>query len=461
MSYANVVRGTISAMAPNSQTNRRSNNNNATSSDNSQSQNDTQHIDNKSHPLYLHNNDQPGMILISKKLLGSENYASWKRSMQIALSAKNKLVIVTGDFVAPAESSPLFVHWKRVNDMVITWILNTVSDDISNSMTYLDNAFTVWSELSERFSAVTGHKFYETQRDLFKLEQGNDSVEFYFHKLKGFWDELRALSPTVKCTCGATKDWEEQIEKTGLIQFLMGLYSSYTAARGQLLMMSPWPTVNQAFMLLKQEERQRQTQNSFASPVAMMVNMSKSVQAGSSYAQNRFSDRPSNSIPECSHCHYRGHTKEKCYKLHGYPTDHPNHPNNKGKRKISNPRFFNPAAAMQVSQHQSNQPDQTSTDHHLTSEIDALQSQLDSLMKCFNNQASGSDSSISGPAVSTPYSMATHIAGIYLHQHKFILDMLIETGLKNCKPLSLPVEVTVKLSPTYVNSCRLLVYLIC
>lgn len=141
--------------------------------------------------------------------------------------------------------------------MVITLILNTVSDDISNSMNHLDNAQTFWSELSERFEAVSGHKVYETQRDPFKLEQGNDSVEFYFHKLKGYWDELKALEPLVKCTCGATKEWEAQIEKTRLIQFLMGLHSSFTTARGHLLMMNPWPSVNQAFMLLKQEEKQR------------------------------------------------------------------------------------------------------------------------------------------------------------------------------------------------------------
>lgn len=57
------------------------------------SQTYNQLIDNNSHPLYLHNNDQPGMVLISKKLIGSENYASWKRSLHIALSAKNKFII--------------------------------------------------------------------------------------------------------------------------------------------------------------------------------------------------------------------------------------------------------------------------------------------------------------------------------------------------------------------------------
>lgn len=54
--------------------------------------------------------------------------------------------------------------------MVITWILNTVSDDISNSTNYMDSASTVWNELNERFSAVSVHKYYETQRDLFELE---------------------------------------------------------------------------------------------------------------------------------------------------------------------------------------------------------------------------------------------------------------------------------------------------
>lgn len=187
-SYGNAVLGTSSPMSNpvNNRTNTSSPHTTPFPDQQTQTTSSTQSIDNNSHPLYLHNNDQPGMILISKKLIGSENYASWKRSMQIALSAKNKLVIVNGDFVAPVETSSLHAHWKRVNDMVITWILNTVSDEISNSMNYMDSAYNVWIELNERFSVVSGHKYYETQCDLFKLEQGNNSIEFYFHKLKGF-----------------------------------------------------------------------------------------------------------------------------------------------------------------------------------------------------------------------------------------------------------------------------------
>lgn len=48
------------------------------------------------HPLYLQNIYHPGLILISKKLTGTENFGPWKRSISIALSVKNKLGIVNG-----------------------------------------------------------------------------------------------------------------------------------------------------------------------------------------------------------------------------------------------------------------------------------------------------------------------------------------------------------------------------
>ncbi|GJT31278.1 cysteine-rich receptor-like protein kinase 8 [Tanacetum coccineum] len=77
------------------------------------------------HPLFLHQNDHPGLILISKKLLRSENYSSWRRSMKIALNAKNKLKIITKQYPEPNDTSPLRALWERNNDMIISWILNT------------------------------------------------------------------------------------------------------------------------------------------------------------------------------------------------------------------------------------------------------------------------------------------------------------------------------------------------
>ncbi|GJS45634.1 cysteine-rich receptor-like protein kinase 8 [Tanacetum coccineum] len=70
------------------------------------------------HPLFFHQNDHPGLVLISKKLTGSDNYTSWKRSMMIALSSRNKLKLINGEFEEPATDSPIKPFWERANDMV-------------------------------------------------------------------------------------------------------------------------------------------------------------------------------------------------------------------------------------------------------------------------------------------------------------------------------------------------------
>ncbi|GJT40776.1 cysteine-rich receptor-like protein kinase 8 [Tanacetum coccineum] len=80
------------------------------------------------HPLFLHQHDHPGFILISKKLIGSDKYGSWKRSIKIALNAENKLKLVTDEFKEPTVNSIHRAIWERTNDMIISWILNTIDE---------------------------------------------------------------------------------------------------------------------------------------------------------------------------------------------------------------------------------------------------------------------------------------------------------------------------------------------
>lgn len=60
--------------------------------------------------------------------------------MQIALNARNKFVLVNGLYPKPDVTSPLFAQWERVNDMIITWILNFVADEISDGFNYVTTA---------------------------------------------------------------------------------------------------------------------------------------------------------------------------------------------------------------------------------------------------------------------------------------------------------------------------------
>ncbi|KAL8156075.1 hypothetical protein AgCh_001234 [Apium graveolens] len=185
-------------------------------------------VENNLHPLYLHNNDHPGLVLIAKKLVGPDNYAPWSRSMQIVLNARNKYGIVNGSFEKPALDSHLYPQCE------------------------------VWNELAERFSGISGHRIYQVMKDIHTIEQGNKSVEVYFHRLKGLWDEYVVLEPTVSCVCGAHKIQIERDQKRKLLQFLLSLHYSNSAVRGQILLMNLLPSVSQAYAFVKQDEKSRQ-----------------------------------------------------------------------------------------------------------------------------------------------------------------------------------------------------------
>nr|KYP55301.1 hypothetical protein KK1_001510 [Cajanus cajan] len=83
--------------------------------------------------LYLHPNENPSTALVSPAL-NSTNYHLWSRSMMIALSAKNKLEFIDGGAPQPSSTDQTYGAWKRCNNMVISWIVYSVSASIRQSI---------------------------------------------------------------------------------------------------------------------------------------------------------------------------------------------------------------------------------------------------------------------------------------------------------------------------------------
>lgn len=86
---------------------------------------------NPSSPYYLHPGENPGMVLFSPPLNGS-NYYSWSKGMRRALVSKNKLKFINGALPIPDETDSDFEAWDRCNSTVISWISNANSSNSSN-----------------------------------------------------------------------------------------------------------------------------------------------------------------------------------------------------------------------------------------------------------------------------------------------------------------------------------------
>jgi len=69
------------------------------------------------------------------------------------------------------------------------------------------------------------------------------------------------ISCNCDCSCGAKEKNIKFKQDELLVQFLMGLNDSYSAPRGNILMISPLHSISNAYALLMQEEKQREVQN--------------------------------------------------------------------------------------------------------------------------------------------------------------------------------------------------------
>ena len=283
-----------------------------------------------SDPLFLHPSDHPGHVLIAD-IFNGEDYDNWKRSVLIALSAKHKIAFIDGSYEKSNAKSPLLPYWKRCNDMVLSWLLNSMHKNIRDSVLFCETAHDMWKELEERYGQSNKARLFQAQKDVCCISQGELDIAAYFNKAKKLWDEFTAASASPSCTCCKCEcdingRLHHYFQDQKLIHFLMGLNETYTQIRGNILMINPSPTLSQVYSLLVQEERQRQVRNN-----SQFQGEGASFSASTtSYTQAGGQKRPEVKRSQlfCTHCKRNGHTVERCYKVHGYP------------RKQSKPRTY-------------------------------------------------------------------------------------------------------------------------
>ncbi|KAA8549575.1 hypothetical protein F0562_001407 [Nyssa sinensis] len=103
-------------------------------------------------PFSINHSDNPTIVLVSPPL-NRDNYGSWRRAITMALRAKNKIGIVDG-FIEQRNQDKVnkVSQWERYTDLVGSWILNFVSDEIRSSILYANTVRAIWTDLPEHFS---------------------------------------------------------------------------------------------------------------------------------------------------------------------------------------------------------------------------------------------------------------------------------------------------------------------
>lgn len=129
------------------------------------------------------------------------------------------------------------------NNLILSWILNSVSKEITSNVLYNNYTKQVWDKLRTHFSQPDDAQIYHLQHQLSSIVQNTLYVSDYFTQLNAIWEELQNYWPLPCCACGkhtcyALKSVGDVQQKDCVFKFLVGLNDLFVGVRGQIILMS-------------------------------------------------------------------------------------------------------------------------------------------------------------------------------------------------------------------------------
>ncbi|KAM0007349.1 putative RNA-directed DNA polymerase [Helianthus debilis subsp. tardiflorus] len=267
-------------------------------------------------PLYLHPSDSSALTIVNVKLKGTENYSVWSTSMKLALEAKNKFGFVNGKCERSTGDLVLASQWDRCNSVVLTWLLNFVSEELFLGQVLSSLASEVWEDLKETYDKIDGSVVYDLFKKINCILQNGSTVADYYNRLTTMWKQFDAMLQLPTCSCKAAKDYNDFSMLIKLMQFLMGLDDVYQPVRTNLLTREVFPSVKVAYSVVSREESHR-----LASSGSKGQNVSFVSKPNQSFESKKKTTKQRGPNPNLkyTHCNMIGHTIDRSFELIGYP----------------------------------------------------------------------------------------------------------------------------------------------
>jgi hypothetical protein len=248
------------------------------------------------------------------KLSGPGNYISWARHARLILSSHGHDGLLVADEKDVKETGPTN---KQVNDRVLVWLLGSMEPSVREQVETMTSVAEVWLSLETQFAGKSNKmQANRIMHELGSLKQGSRSITEYAGEMKRLYRDLHyyhPFEPLDKRDLAVHHKWFEPI--VGKI-FLDGLDEKFNLRR-QLIFSNPaWPTLDDIVSSMMEEETRLTAENgdnlkSEDARVAMSLQ--------SCHTSSRMHADKNKWF--CDYCKRKGHTKESCYKLHGFPPD--------------------------------------------------------------------------------------------------------------------------------------------
>ncbi|KAM1774743.1 hypothetical protein ACFX12_044079 [Malus domestica] len=138
----------------------------------------------------IHGEINPNLCLCSV-LLNEFNYLPWSRAISLALGGRSKLGYANGRIKALEPSSTSYGAWHANDQLVMSWILNSMEPKLSELFSYSESSHILWESIKEMYgSQNNAARIFQLKKDLTGLRQGDQSFVQHLGSMKSMWNEL-------------------------------------------------------------------------------------------------------------------------------------------------------------------------------------------------------------------------------------------------------------------------------
>ena len=281
----------------------------------------------------------------------------------------------------------------------------------------LSTAKEIWEAVSKTFYDGSDETcIFELNQRSFSTKQNGRPLSTYYNELVAIFQEIDHRTTSQEGIDEGVIQLHSAMARLRVHIFLSGLDSEFDQVCGEILPKDPKLDLESTYAYVRKEYQQRQTMGSYR-PIydhsTMLANQTRQGSSSRSSANrnNQSSGKANNLV--CTHCGEKGHSRQRCYEIIGYPEwwDFSKKPRKKIARKammtsseenqplpnanVAHPGIIGKASVFSVTSKNRTWIINTGASNHMTRDSSQIKSALPSSQSVIST-ANGSTSSITG-----------------------------------------------------------------
>ncbi|KAH0698607.1 hypothetical protein KY284_012822 [Solanum tuberosum] len=247
-------------------------------------------------------------------VLDETNFSLWSQLMEMRIGARNKIGFLTGEKVKPTTNDPSYATWITDNNRVKSWLIDSMSPHLMQRFIRLATAKEIWEAIAKTFYDGSDETcLFELNKKSFTAKQNGRPLSTFYNELVEIFQEINHRIVAQEEAVVGVIHTHSIMARLRVHIFLNGLDAKFDQVRGEILRNDPKLDLESTYAYVRREFQQRQTMGT-SRPIpessAMAVHRKKGHSNSSSGKSNDFI---------CNHCGEKGHSKQRCYEIIGYP----------------------------------------------------------------------------------------------------------------------------------------------